>query len=226
MRIAGERSFSNECRDYGVLGLTIARISRFEHSLDDFIWQATSVCPRVCKSFSKKPPHIFKEKLNFLRHCLINLPQLKRVPLYDDGSINFTALFLMADEIASIRPFLVHGAIFAIRKNDQILRHYSFKKIKVRNKSPIDETALVGVDVLHQIAQNAQALERLLVTYAKVLCEDYDVEKEEKAQREAHDTRKFLKCLGLLPNTMTIESKKIEIEIPVSLVQSVKEEVR
>lgn len=217
MKFEGPKGFSEESAAYAALGFTIARISRFEHSFDEFIWQVAETYPKVCRDFSQRPPHTLSSKLDFLRHCLVRIPELRRVPFYDDGSISFTAIFLMAEEISSTRAFLAHGAIYASSSIEGKIRSYTLTKIKVRNKVPITENLQIGVRVLDEIGLNAKGLAQLFFTYTKILRDGFDVEKAEKEERVIRDNRKLLDSLGLLPEGMTVDGKEYTFSLPASL---------
>ncbi|WP_284265461.1 hypothetical protein [Roseicyclus amphidinii] len=205
--------FLEECRDYGALGLTIARFSRFEHALDGFVWAVAECCPKVASAFSNKPPHTYKEKFDFLRFCLLSVPQLRRVPMYSDGTMNFTSLFLMAEEIVSLRKFVAHGAIFATHHVDDRISNYTLTKWRITKASATEHSVKVGIVTLDEIGRNADTLRRLLQNYSLLLKGQLDIAEEEKRQREIRNNRKELAELGLLPDGWAVEMDSLRVTL-------------
>ena len=149
--------------------------------------------------------------------AILAVPGLRCVPMYDDGYIHFTSLFLMAEEVWDVRVIAAHGAIYSKLSHAGSVEAYKFVKYKKEGKNGVvEETHHVGVGVLERVSEHADVLSTLIRTYVSVLKAEIDVEAEEKLQRRVRDNRKFLASIGLLPTGMTVDMNEITITLPIA----------
>lgn len=100
-------------KSYGEIGLVISEVSAYELALDTFIAAVATQKPKLAKSVASRFPMKWEAKVEFCLRVLSGVPELRTMPIYDDGYWSADHIYYSSAQLFDVRNHLAHGAIFS-----------------------------------------------------------------------------------------------------------------
>ena len=154
--------FLHQCEKYKSLGGIVVALSNLELAHDNFVLAVNKKNPKFASVISKGFPRHFSEKTDFLIQALIRIPELRRMPILDDGFLSLQWLQYQLDELYDLRAVIAHGSVqFTETKESGII--WTLDRIVKTDKNMWGRTRIrVGSSFLACAWLTARVLEHYL----------------------------------------------------------------
>lgn len=179
-------AFLEKSAAYGPIGLAMVNLSNLEYAHDRFIFEVNRLYPELAEKMNKSFPRQYKDKIDFLVTCIIEIAHLRTVPVLSNGELNLQWVHYQLEELYQIRTTLAHGSVFLSETypGGAIWKFDRFEQEKGSPRGVWTETSWkIGSGLLADATQTAQTLKYYLFNLFKTLGDPDYWERMYKNQR-------------------------------------------
>jgi hypothetical protein len=107
-----------ECKRYAEIGFVFSKIADLEYEMDEFMLCVNKNFPEVGWKLSKRYPSTFKDKIDFVVDCFLEIPTLRSFGDID-GKADLNTLAYGLEEVFSFRNTFFHSSVFLVDVEEQ-----------------------------------------------------------------------------------------------------------
>lgn len=193
-------AFVAQSAKFGAIGKALVTLSSLEWQHDQLMLSVRRHRSSVALSISPRFPRHFRAKTDFLIELLWMCPDLRRVPIIDDGSLNTLWLQYQLDELYDFRARLAHGSIYLEEKLPSGTCWHFDQVVNTGRHEWSIATTSVGDGFLADIAATAKHLTLFLSRLRRAVECNYDWHQSYKANLVARENRrKLAELISSLP---------------------------
>lgn len=177
--------------DYGALGRAIVALSNLEFAHDNFVFKMHETNHELSLLLSKRFPRHFREKTDFLVNAVANLPKLRTVPIFQNGTLDLLWLQYQLDEIYEVRSIIAHGSIVLSESTPHRITWTLERFVQDQTKAWTRQAVKVSNGYLASVYFSAWLLKRYMLNLTECLENVSCLEQEYQQDKKIRANRKY-----------------------------------
>lgn len=183
--------FIENSGNYGALGKALVSLSNLEYTHDNFVVKMHKKHRDLSITLSKKFPRHFKEKTDFLINSISNVDKLRKVPIFQDGSLNLLWLQYQLDELYEIRAIVAHGSICISETTPDRITWTFERYVQTEKHTWAPEGVKISNGYLASVHYSASAIEHYIARLTRCLEDTSCWEREYQTDKLIRRNREF-----------------------------------